>query len=98
MLGEAAPKQCIYDYPFTTVREFVDLNVKLTRYGESGTWGSLSYLDPREVATLLVQAEAIESRQQIAFRQMLGLHTMPVSFAPGRYSYSIQFDSKLNSP
>jgi hypothetical protein len=82
MLGEAAPKQCIYDYPFTTVREFINFNVKLTRYGESGTWGFLSHLDSREVATLLVQAEAIESRQQMAFRQMLGLHPMPVSFTP----------------
>jgi hypothetical protein len=89
MLGEAAPKQCIYDYPFTTVREFVNFNIKLTRYGESGTWGFLSHLDSREVATLLVQAEAIESRQQMAFRQMLGLHPMPVSFTPGRYPYSV---------
>lgn len=84
MLGEAAPKQCIYDYPFTTVREFVDFNAKLTRWGESGVWGFLSHLDSREVATLLVQAETIETRQQMVFRQMLGLHPMPASFVPGK--------------
>lgn len=84
MLGEAAPKQCVYDYPFTTVREFIDFNVKLTRWGESGNWGFISHLDSREVATLLVQAESIEARQQMAFRQMLGLHPMPVSFTPGK--------------
>lgn len=84
MLGEAAPKQCTYDYPFTTVREFIDFNVKLTRWGESGNWGFISHLDSREVATLLVQAESIEARQQMAFRQMLGLHPMPVSFTPGK--------------
>ncbi|KAK5674131.1 hypothetical protein LTS10_013116 [Elasticomyces elasticus] len=83
MLGEAAPKQCTYDYPFETVREFIDFNVKLTRWGESGTWGFLSHLNSKEVATLLVQAEAIEARQQAAFRQMLGLHPFPFWFAPG---------------
>lgn len=83
MLGESAPKQCTYDYPFTTVREFIDFNVKLTRWGESGNWGFLSHLDSKEVATLLVQAEAIEARQQSVFRQMLGLHPMPIWFAPG---------------
>jgi len=83
MLGESAPKQCTYDYPFTTVREFIDFNVKVTRWGEAGTWGFLSHLDSKEVATLLVQAEAIEARQQLVFRQMLGLHGMPIWFAPG---------------
>jgi hypothetical protein len=33
MLGEAAPKQCTYDYPFTTVREFIGFNARLTRWG-----------------------------------------------------------------
>ncbi|KAL6230103.1 hypothetical protein BDW75DRAFT_245124 [Aspergillus navahoensis] len=45
MLGELAPKQYTYDYPFTTVREFLSFNVKLTRGGESGNWGFLSHLD-----------------------------------------------------
>jgi hypothetical protein len=87
MLGEAAPKQCIYNYPFNTVREYIDFNIKVTRYGESGNWGFLSHLDSREVSTLLVQAEAIEARQQMAFRQMLGLHPMPVSFVPGKHPH-----------
>ncbi|OQD73032.1 hypothetical protein PENDEC_c017G02308 [Penicillium decumbens] len=83
MLGETAPKQCTYNYPFKTVREFLDFNAKLTRWGESGNWGFLSHLDSKEVATLIVQAEAIEARQQATFRQMLGLHPMPIWFAPG---------------
>jgi len=96
MLGERAPRQCVYDYPFTTVREFIDFNIKLTRWGESGTWGFLSHLDSREVSTLLVQAEAIEGRQQMAFRQMLGLHPMPVSFVPGKHSIRYNHKSYLN--
>ncbi|KAH7042053.1 ferritin-like domain-containing protein [Macrophomina phaseolina] len=83
MLGEAAPRQCTYDYPFKTVREYVDFMQKLTRWGESGNWGFIGHLDSREAATLLVQAEAIEARQQAIFRQMLGLHPMPIWFAPG---------------
>jgi hypothetical protein len=34
ILGPAAPPQCTYNYPFTTVREFVDFCQKLTRFGE----------------------------------------------------------------
>lgn len=83
LLGEAAPKQCTYDYPFTTVREYIDFMQKLTRWGESGNWGFLGHMDSREAATLLVQAEAIEARQQAIFRQLLGLHPMPIWFAPG---------------
>ena len=83
MLGEAAPPQCTYDYPYKTVREFIDFNIYLTRVGESGTWGFLSHLDSLEVATLLVQGEAIEARQQQVFRQFLGLQPQPVWFVPG---------------
>ena len=36
ILGAEAPVQCAYNYPFTTVREFVDFCQKLTRFGESG--------------------------------------------------------------
>lgn len=36
MLGATAAPQCTYDYPFTTVREFVDFCQRLTRWGESG--------------------------------------------------------------
>jgi hypothetical protein len=83
MLGEAAPPQCTYNYPFTTVREFIDFNQKLTRFGESGTWGFINHLDSREVGQLLSQSIATEARQQMSFRQMLGLHPMPVWFETG---------------
>ncbi|PKX97681.1 putative stress response protein (Rds1) [Aspergillus novofumigatus IBT 16806] len=83
MLGESAPRQCTYNYPFKTVREFIDFNVKLTRWGESGTWGWLSHLNSKEVATMVVEAEAIEARQQAIFRQLLGLQPMPIWFAAG---------------
>lgn len=83
MLGEAAPVQCTYDYPFRTVREFIDFNQKLTRWGESGVWGFINHLDSRETAQLLSQSIATESRQQMSFRQMLGLHPMPVWFETG---------------
>lgn len=92
MLGESAPKQCVYDYPFTTVREYIDFNIKLTRWGESGNWGFLSHLDSREVSTLLVQAEAVEARQQQIFRQWLGLNPMPVSFIPGKPFSNLPID------
>lgn len=83
MLGEAAPVQCTYDYPFRTVREFIDFNQKLTRWGESGVWGFINHLDSREVGQLLSQSIATEARQQMSFRQMLGLHPMPVWFETG---------------
>lgn len=83
MLGETAPPQCTYNYPFTTVREFVDFNQILTRYGESGVWGFINHLDSREVGQLLAQSIATEARQQMAFRQMSGLFPMPVWFETG---------------
>ncbi|KAL5344043.1 ferritin-like domain-containing protein [Aspergillus crustosus] len=83
MLGQAAPKMCYYDYPYTTVREWIDFMQRVTRYGESGVWGFLAHLDSREVAQLLSQSIAIEARQQMIFRQMLGLAPMPVWFENG---------------
>ncbi|PSN71890.1 hypothetical protein BS50DRAFT_485377 [Corynespora cassiicola Philippines] len=83
MLGEAAPKQCTYNYPFRTVREFIDFNQKLTRFGESGVWGFINHLDSREVGQMLSQSIATEARQQLSFRQMLGLPPMPVWFETG---------------
>lgn len=83
MLGEAAPPQCTYNYPYTTVREWLDFMARLTRYGESGVWGFLAHLDSNEVATLLSQSIATEARQQMAFRQLSGLFPMPVWFEPG---------------
>ncbi|KAL8915954.1 MAG: hypothetical protein Q9208_008770 [Pyrenodesmia sp. 3 TL-2023] len=83
MLGERAPAQCIYDYPYTTVREWVDFMQRVTRFGESGTWGFINHLDSREVAQLLSQSIATESRQQLIFRQMSGLTPMNVWFENG---------------
>lgn len=83
MLGEAAPQMCTYNYPFRTVREFIDFNQKLTRWGESGVFGFLNHLDSREAGQLLLQSISTESRQQMSFRQMLGLHPMPVWFETG---------------
>ncbi|KAK5108372.1 hypothetical protein LTR62_008402 [Meristemomyces frigidus] len=83
MLGETAPPQCTYDYPFTNAREFVDFNQLLTRFGESGVWGFINHLDSREVGQLLAQSIATEGRQQMIFRQMSGLHPMPVWFETG---------------
>lgn len=83
MLGETAPPQCTYDYPFTNVREFVDFNQILTRWGESGVWGFINHLDSREVGQLLAQSIATEARQEMIFRQMSGLHPMPVWFEAG---------------
>lgn len=83
MLGETAAPQCTYNYPFTNVREFIDFNQIITRFGESGVWGFINHLDSREVGQLLAQSIATEARQQMSFRQMLGLHPMPVWFETG---------------
>lgn len=83
ILGAAAPPQCTYNYPFTTVREFIDFNQKLTRFGESGVYGFLGHLDSRESATLLLQSISTEARQQMIFRQFDGLFPMPVWFEVG---------------
>jgi len=37
MLGRAAPRQCIYDYTFTTVRGYIDFMAKLMRWAGPGT-------------------------------------------------------------
>ncbi|KAF2236697.1 stress response protein Rds1 [Viridothelium virens] len=83
MLGETAPPQCTYNYPYTTVREWLDFNQVLTRWGESGVWGFINHLDSREVGQLLAQSIATEARQQMSFRQMSGLFPMPVWFETG---------------
>ncbi|KZF21196.1 protein rds1 [Xylona heveae TC161] len=80
---QAAPKQCTYNYPFQTVREFVDFNQKLTRVGESGVYGFLNHLDSRPVGQLLLQSISTEARQQMIFRQFDGLFPMPVWFEVG---------------
>jgi len=83
MLGAEAPKQCNYNYPFETVREFIDFCQKLTRFGESGVYGFLNHLDSREVGQLLLQSISTEARQQMIFRQFDGLFPMPVWFEVG---------------
>lgn len=90
MLGEAAPKECYYDYPYTTVREWLDFMQRLTRFGESGVWGFINHLDSREVAQLLAQSIATEARQQQIFRQMSGLTPMDVWFENGYVLSGVQ--------
>ena len=76
-------KQCQYQYPFATVREFVDFCQKLTRFGESGVYGFLEHLNSRAAATLLLDSITTEARQQMIFRQFEGLFPMPVWFETG---------------
>lgn len=83
MLGAQAPVQCTYNYPYTTVREFVDFCQKLTRFGESGVYGFINHLDSREAGQLLLQSISTEARQQMIFRQFDGLFPMPVWFETG---------------
>jgi hypothetical protein len=83
MLGEHAPVQCNYTYPFTTVREFIDFCQKLTRWGESGVYGFLPHLNSGPAAQLLLQSISTEARQQMIFRQFEGLFPMPVWFEVG---------------
>lgn len=83
ILGPAAPVQCTYNYPYTTVREFLDFCQKLTRFGESGVYGFLPHLNSGEAAQLLLQSISTEARQQMIFRQFDGLFPMPVWFEVG---------------
>ena len=83
ILGAQAPRQCTYNYPYTTVREFLDFCQKLTRFGESGVYGFLNHLDSREAGQLLLQSISTEARQQVIFRQFDGLFPMPVWFEVG---------------
>ncbi|KAF5377113.1 hypothetical protein D9757_008788 [Collybiopsis confluens] len=78
ILGPNAAKQCDYQYPFTTVPEFIDFCQKLTRFGESGTYGFIEHLDSRPSAQILLQSISTEARQQLIFRQFEGLFPMPV--------------------
>ena len=83
ILGAEAPVQCTYNYPYKTVREFIDFCQKLTRFGESGVYGFLNHLDSREAGQLLLQSISTEARQQLIFRQFDGLFPMPVWFEVG---------------
>jgi hypothetical protein len=83
ILGGSAPAQCTYNYPFTDVLGFVNFAQKVTRVGESGTYGFVPHLDSREAAQLLLGAVSTEARQQMIFRQFGGLFPMPVWFEVG---------------
>ena len=83
ILGARAPQGCTYNYPFNTVREYLDFSQKVTRWGESGVYGFLAHLDSREAATLLLQSITTEARQQMIFREFEGLFPMPVWFEVG---------------
>lgn len=83
MLGPRAAKQCTYQYPFKTVRQFIDFCQKLTKFGESGVYGFLPHLDSRPAANLLTQSITTEARQQMIFRQFAGAFPMPVHFETG---------------
>ncbi|KAG5923436.1 hypothetical protein E4U42_004967 [Claviceps africana] len=77
MLGPQAPVQCSYNYPVDNVAEYIDLNQKLTRWGEAGVYGFLPHLDSGPAAQLLLQSITVEARQQLIFRQFGGLFPMP---------------------
>lgn len=85
ILGPGAAKQCTYNYTgaFNTVREYVDFNQRLTRWGESGVWGFLAKLNSKPSAQLLAQSIATEARQQMVFRQFTGAPAMDVYFETG---------------
>lgn len=83
LLGPKAPVQCSYQYPFSTVPEWIDFSQKLTKFGESGVFGFLKHLNSGPAAQLLQQSISTESRQQMIFRQFEGLFPMPVWFEAG---------------
>ncbi|KAL5872815.1 hypothetical protein ACKVWC_008443 [Pyricularia oryzae] len=77
MLGAQAPRQCTYNYPVSNLREYIDFNQKLTRWGEAGVYGFLPHLNSGPAAQLLLQSITVEARQQMVFRQFEGLFPMP---------------------
>lgn len=84
MLGpERSAKQCTYQYPFNTVKEFILFNQLLTRFGESGVYGFLGQLNSRPASQILLQSITTEARQQYTFRQLQGLFPVPVWFETG---------------
>ncbi|RDA89037.1 hypothetical protein CP532_0603 [Ophiocordyceps camponoti-leonardi (nom. inval.)] len=82
MLGPQAPKQCTYNYPVKSVREYIDFNQKLTRWGEAGVYGFLPHLNSGPAAQLLLQSITVEARQQMIFRQLGGQFPMPEWHTP----------------
>ncbi|GAA5967119.1 hypothetical protein JCM11641_000446 [Rhodosporidiobolus odoratus] len=80
---DRSAKQCVYEYPFNNVKEFVLFNQLLTRWGEAGVYGFLGQLDSRPSAQILLQSITTEARQQMVFRQFQGLPAMPEWFETG---------------
>lgn len=70
MLGPGAAKACTYNYTgaFNNVREYLDFNQKVTKFGEAGVWGFLGHMNSRDSATLMSQSIATETRQQVSCR------------------------------
>ncbi|CAH7669703.1 protein rds1 [Phakopsora pachyrhizi] len=83
ILGPRAAKPCQYEYPFNTVRGFIDFAQKLTRWGESGVYGFLSFLENPNSAQLLLESIATEARQQQIYRQFEGLFPVTVYHVVG---------------
>ncbi|GAA5960124.1 hypothetical protein JCM21900_002411 [Sporobolomyces salmonicolor] len=84
MLGvDRSAKTCVYQYPYTTVKEFILFCQVLTRWGEAGVYGFLPHLNSRSAAQMLLQSITVEARQQMAFRQLQGLPAQPEWFETG---------------
>ncbi|GAA6019459.1 hypothetical protein JCM10207_001396 [Rhodosporidiobolus poonsookiae] len=84
MLGvDRAAKQCVYSYPYNSVKEFILFSQLLTRWGEAGVYGFLGQLDNRPSGQILLQSITTEARQQMIFRQWQGLPAMPEWFETG---------------
>ncbi|BGP14533.1 conserved fungal protein [Rhodosporidiobolus nylandii] len=84
MLGpDRSAKQCVYQYPYSNVKEFILFSQLLTRWGEAGVYGFLGQLDSRPAAQILLQSITTEARQQMAFRQFQGLPAQPEFFETG---------------
>ncbi|GAA6059441.1 hypothetical protein JCM10212_005380 [Sporobolomyces blumeae] len=81
--GDRAAKQCVYQYPYNSVKEFVLFCQLLTRFGEAGVYGFLQQLDSRPAAQILLQSITTEARQQMIFRQLQGLPAQPEWFETG---------------
>ncbi|KAM6504090.1 Rds1 protein [Amanita muscaria] len=80
ILQGAGAKSCTYNLTFTNVASF----------GEAGVFGFLEHLDSRAASQLLLQSIATEGRQQMGFRQLLGLFPMPTFFMPA-FTQSMQW-------
>lgn len=83
MLGPNAPRQCTYNYPVSTLPEYLDFSQKLTRWSEAGTYGYLPHLNSGPAAQIVLQTITTEARQQMIFRQFSGLFPMPEWFMVG---------------